>query len=163
MSSSDEARPKGSEVPPPQKKQKTEKVRHRGKHCTIKGRMAKHPGEFFQQGDEMWCIACQVSVAHKESCYAKRHLESQAHAKNKRRQAQLVETPGPLASVQNPVEESASIVSVPSTPGTSELKTEWERYLQVCIFRMGCPTFNTDHMQVKNHEVLQVADLPTVH
>ena len=47
MSSDDDAGAEGSGVPPPHKKQKTEKPRHRGKHCTVKARMGKHPGEFF--------------------------------------------------------------------------------------------------------------------
>ena len=129
MSSDDEARADGSEVPPPpdvpppQKKQNTEKTpekdRNRGKHSTVKGRMSKHPGEFFQQGEEMWCIACQVKVSHKESCYAKNHLASKLHSKNKVKQAMVVDTPGP---------------SAPSIPARQELKKKFlEGTKLVCL------------------------------
>ena len=106
--------PKG----PPPKKRKTEKGREesrRGIRITPGKRMLDFPGEFFERGDEMWCIACQSPVGFRQATTAKHHLASATHLKNKRKREKMLELAGPSAAVQNPPPESKALVA--STPG----------------------------------------------
>ena len=81
----------------------------RGKKVTVQQRMAQFPGEFFLQGEEMWCVACQCPVGFKESTTSKNHLLSGRHIAQKKKRTLAVVTPGP----------AATLVEAPKLPETS--------------------------------------------
>ena len=101
--------------PPKPKRQKTE-TRSRGTKITVASRMKEYPGKFFQQGNEMWCIACQKKVDHTQVPFAQRHLESKRHEKAQEKHDKLVEVPGPSAPMLS--QSQGSSQAAEQLPGT---------------------------------------------
>lgn len=106
------ARDETADSPAEPKQKKRKKGRQprvevrRGCKMTCAKRMLQFPGEFIQQGSDMWCIACQAVVDFRQSTTAKHHLASERHRKNKQKMAKQVISPGPSAVVPNPPEQS---------------------------------------------------------
>ena len=84
--------------PPPEgpkkKRGKNPETRNRGNKVTVASRMKQFPGHFFQQGNEMWCIVCQVPVDYTQVPFAKSHLGSDRHGERKREHASRREWSG---------------------------------------------------------------------
>ena len=83
------------------------KKRRSTPRVTPNKRVAQFPGEFVVRGEAMWCTACQYAVDHREISFAKGHLKSAKHLKNKKRLFSHVFVPGPSIAVPSQYSESA--------------------------------------------------------
>lgn len=109
----------GSEGPgePQLKRPKAEnKPQRRGVKMTPAKRMKDFPGEFFQQGEEMWCIACQCPVDYRQISFSKYHLKGTKHLKNKKELGKQVSLPGPSVQVQVTHEQPSTQPAISGVP-----------------------------------------------